>query len=75
MAFAFINDLRGKNFDALRARYNLKIDNTAETIEIFDEICKNRGFVLRGGEIDYNRGARAILDDFRKGRIGKLVLD
>lgn len=75
LAFAFINDLRGKNFDALRARYNLKIDNTAETIEIFDEICKNRGFVLRGGEIDYNRGARAILDDFRKGRIGKLVLD
>ncbi len=75
LAFAFINDLRGKYFDALRERYNLKIDNTAETIEIFDEICQNRGFILRGCEIDYNRGARAILDDFRKGRIGKLVLD
>jgi len=75
LAFAFINDLREKYFDALRDRYNLKIDNTAETLEIFDEICRNRGFILRGGEIDYNRGARAILDDFRKGRIGKLVLN
>ncbi len=75
LAFAFINDLRLKYFDALRDRYSLKVDNVAETIEIFDEICQNRGFILRGGEMDYNRGARAILDDFRKGRIGKLVLD
>lgn len=75
LAFAFINDLRIKYFDALRDRYSLKVDNVAETIEIFDEICQNRGFILRGGEMDYNRGARAILDDFRKGRIGKLVLD
>lgn len=75
LAFAFIDDLRVKYFEALRDRYFLKVDNIAETIEIFDEICQNRGFILRGGEIDYNRGARAILDDFRKGRIGKLVLD
>ncbi len=75
LAFAFIDDLKGKYFDALQDRYNLNSDNNAETIEIFDEICRNRGFILRGGEIDYNRGARAILDDFRKGRIGKLVLD
>lgn len=75
LAFAFINDLGIKYFDALRDRYSLKVDNVAETIEIFDEICQNRGFILRGGEMDYNRGARAILDDFRKGRIGKLVLD
>ena len=75
LVFAFINDLRIKYFDALRDRYSLKVDNVAETIEIFDEICQNRGFILRGGEMDYNRGARAILDDFRKGRIGKLVLD
>lgn len=75
LAFAFIDDLREKYFDALRSRYNLNVNDEATTIEIFDEICQNRGFILRGGEIDYNRGARAILDDFRKGRIGKLVLD
>ena len=75
LAFAFIDDLREKYFDALSSRYNLNINDEVTTIEIFDEICQNRGFILRGGEIDYNRGARAILDDFRKGRIGKLVLD
>lgn len=38
-------------------------------------ICKRRGFVLRGGEYDLERGARALMDDFRKGRIGKITLE
>ena len=33
------------------------------------------GFVLRGGEYDLERGARALIDDFRKGRIGKITLE
>ena len=56
-------------------RYNLKSSIDSETIQIFDEICLNRGFKLRGNEIDYTRGAKAIIDDFRKGRIGKIILD
>ena len=30
---------------------------------------------FRGGEYDYERGAKAILDDFRKGRTGRITLD
>ena len=30
---------------------------------------------MRGNEFDYERGAIAILDDFRKGRIGKICLE
>ena len=36
---------------------------------------KRRGFILRGGEYDYERGAKALIDDFRKGRIGKICLE
>lgn len=43
--------------------------------EIFEEIAKKRGFLLRGGEIDTERCAKAILDDFRKGKIGKITFD
>ncbi len=43
--------------------------------EIFEEIAKKRGFILRGGELDYERCAKAILDDFRKGKLGKITLD
>lgn len=44
-------------------------------LEIFDCICKKRGYLLRGGECDYERAAKAIIDDFRKGRIGKIALE
>ena len=75
LAYAFLEDLKFKYFDALTERYNLKSSIDSETIQIFDEICLNRGFKLRGNEIDYTRGAKAIIDDFRKGRIGKIILD
>ena len=36
-------------------------------LAVYEHICRRRGFLLRGGEFDYERGARAIVDDFRKG--------
>ncbi|MBE7075822.1 MAG: ribosome biogenesis GTPase YlqF [Clostridiales bacterium] len=38
-------------------------------------IANLRKFVLSGGELDIERTARSVLDDFRKGRLGKLTLD
>lgn len=56
--------------EQLKQRYNLNgLDGN-----VFEDICLRRGFVARGGEIDYGRGARAIVDDFRKGRIGRITL-
>ena len=60
---------------ALENRYEIKIDKDQETLEIFDEICKKRKCLLKQGELDYDRCAILILDDFRKGRLGKIVLD
>lgn len=44
-------------------------------LEMYEALCARRGFVLRGGEYDYTRGALALLDDFRKGRLGRVCLD
>lgn len=55
-------------------RYNLSV--LSETpIEIYEQIARARGYVVRGGEIDYDRTAAAVLDDFRKQRLGKLILE
>ena len=40
-----------------------------------DAIAKKRGFILSKDEFDYERTAQAILDDFRKNRIGRITLD
>lgn len=58
----------------LSERY--KIETQGKTSqEIFDVIAQKRGFLLRGGEIDVERCSKAVLDDFRKGKMGKITLD
>ncbi len=42
---------------------------------LYEDICVKRGFILKNKEYDYERCAKAILDDFRKGRLGKIILD
>ncbi len=46
-----------------------------EKLAMYETVCKRRGFLFRGGEFDYERGAKAIIDDFRKGRIGRVCLE
>lgn len=55
------------------AKYGLS--NLADVNLSMDEICKKRGCVIRGGEFDYERGAKALIDDFRKGKICKVTLE
>ena len=57
----------------LSARYGA--EDFSSPLAVYEHICRRRGFLLRGGEFDYERGARAIVDDFRKGRIGRITLD
>lgn len=36
---------------------------------------QRRGFLLRGGEIDTERMARILLDEFRGGVLGRITLE
>ena len=56
------------------ARYKIK-DISAEKYALLDEVCKGRGFLMRGGEYDYDRCCAVILDEFREGKVGKLTLE
>lgn len=60
--------------DKIKARYG-EWNAEDEIIDIYNSFCKKRGYVMRGGEIDYLRAGRGFLDDFRSGRIGKITLD
>jgi len=52
-----------------------KIDTTKEPLAVYEDICRKRGYLVRGGDYDYTRCANALLDDSRKGRIGKICLE
>jgi len=44
-------------------------------VQVLEQIAKKRAFVLKGGIIDTERASLALIDDFRKGRLGKISLD
>ena len=57
----------------LTERY--KIEDFSSPLSMYEQVCRSRGFLLKGGEYDYERGAKAIIDDFRKGRLGRISLE
>ena len=74
LAYELLAELKVKYPALLTEKYG--IDNfEEETIETFNTICRRRGFLMKGGDYDYDRCAVAIIDDFRKGRIGRIILD
>ncbi len=74
LAYELLKELKDKYPKLLKAKYDLE-DLEVETIDLFNAICTRRGFLRRGGEYDYDRLSTAVIDDFRKGRIGKIILD
>lgn len=72
LALDFIEEMSTINPSLIKDKYNA----SGETpLEIFDSVCLKRGYLIKRGEPDYTRGAKAILDDFRKGKLGKICLE
>lgn len=58
----------------LKERYKLDEINE-DPLENLNNIAKKRGCLIKGGEIDYNRIATILLDEFRGGKIGNISLE
>ena len=54
-------------------RYKIEGDFSPE--EYLFEIAKIRNCMKKGGEVDTDRAARLLIDDFRSGRLGRISLE
>ncbi|HEX2937791.1 MAG TPA: ribosome biogenesis GTPase YlqF, partial [Ruminiclostridium sp.] len=61
--------------DLLRARYKLSGDLPGEGAELLNLVGKKRGMLISGGEVDTERAAVIVLDEFRSGKIGRISLE
>ena len=75
IALRLIGELR-KNYEKeLFGRYKMeKIDGETD-LEVMERIGKKRGCIVSGGEVDYDKVANIVLDEFRKGTIGRISLE
>lgn len=63
------------NPNAICDRYKLESVESLQGWEILELIGKKRGFLIKGGEIDYERTAVMLCDEFRGGKLGKISLE
>ena len=78
LAIVLCSRLRYQYPEMLSTRYKLGAISAYESLtdlELFELIGKKRGFLISGGEIDYERTANMLLEEFRSAKIGKITLD
>ena len=61
--------------NAIEERYKLDSVEGLQGWEILELIGKKRGFLIKGGEIDYERAAVIVADEFRGGKLGRITLE
>lgn len=75
LAVKLLQTLRGPYAALLEARYKIEIAPEDEPYDLLCKIGKKRGMVVRGGEIDTERAAVMLLDEYRGGVLGRITLE
>lgn len=75
LACEFIAKMRAVNPEALAVRYSIALSDEMDDYDVLCAIGKKRGFLVSGGEINTERAANILLDEFRSGKLGKITLE
>lgn len=73
LAMELIGYVRQHYAGMLNARYGVDEDGHLE--EVLARIAENRKCLKKGSELDYDKAAALVLDEFRSGTLGKIVLE
>ena len=61
--------------DAVKARYGIEMPADAQGYELLEAAGKKRGFLLARGEINTERMAKVLVDEYRSGKLGRLTFE
>lgn len=75
LACFFIKKLRTVSVDYFKERYNVEVNEELTDYEVLEAIGKRRGFLISGGEINTERAAIILIDEFRSGKLGRISLE
>ena len=75
LACRLLESLAATRPQAIEDRYKISGISGLQGWEILEMIGKKRGFLIKGGEIDYERAAVIVADEFRGGKLGRITLE
>ncbi len=61
--------------DSLVQRYKIEISPDDTGLELLEKIGRKRGMMISGGEINTERAAITVLDEYRSGKLGRITLE
>ena len=61
--------------DTLTERYKIEVEPGDTGCELLEKAGRKRGFLMRGAQVDTERMARILLDEFRAGKLGRFTLE
>lgn len=74
IAFHLMKIIYKKYPDAIALRYGID-SSESDPVELMGLIGRRRGCLLKGNMIDYEKVARLVIDEFRKGMMGPISLE
>ena len=75
VACRLLERLRELYPDAVETRYKFYPEEGADGYELLQTAARRRGFLISGGEVNTERMARVLLDEFREGKLGRMTLE
>lgn len=75
LAMRLLQLLAAEYPDSLTGRYNIEIPEQIDGYELLCAVGKKRGMLISGGEVNTERAAIAVLDEFRGGKLGRISLE
>ena len=61
--------------EAVASRYKIEAASDAQGYALLEAVGRKRGFLISGGEVDTERAARMVLEEYRSGKLGRFTLD
>ena len=75
LAMELITFLKNQYPGTLERRFQLDESEEKSAVQILEEIARVRGCLIRGGELDYGKASKLLMDDFRSGKLGRVTLE
>lgn len=61
--------------DRLKERYKLDETEGLDGYELLEAVGKKRGMMIKGGEVNTERAAITVMDEYRGGKLGKITFE
>lgn len=75
LAMKLLSYLAEQYPDSLADRYKIQAESEDTGLELLEKVGRKRGMVISGGEINTERAAITVLDEFRSGKLGRITLE